>query len=91
MTDWSNFSYLKEVLVVYYFGNPLVFYIATITLFILLFVMAGIDFRQSIVYTLPLVAAFSMNGFFGEYSYIINIALLIVAIIYGYAVIKLMT
>lgn len=91
MTDWSNFNYLREVLIVYYFGNPLVFYIATITLFLLLFVMAGIDFRQSIVYTLPLIAGFSIGGFFGEYGYIINIALLIVAIIYGYAIIKLMT
>jgi len=91
MTAWSNFNYLKEVMVVYYFGNPLIFYLSIILLFMLLFVMAGIDFRTSIVFTLPLVAAFSINGFFGEYGYIINIALLVVSLIYGYAVIKLMT
>jgi hypothetical protein len=91
MTEWSNFNYLKEVLIIYYFGNPLIFYLATIALFLLLFVMAGIDFRSSIVYTLPLVAAFSIGGFFGEYSYIINIALLVVSLIYGYAILKLMT
>lgn len=89
--DWSAFSEVGQLLIQYYFGSPMVFYTSMILLFILFITAAGLDIRLSLVFSLPLIGAFAANGVFGVYGWITNLALIIIAIIYSYALLKIFT
>lgn len=90
MTSWESFRYLHEVLVVYYFGSDVMFTSATMLLFLLWMLASGLDVRYAVAFTLPLGGALALAGWFGTADYAINIMLLIAAVVYGVAILKIM-
>lgn len=91
MTNWTDLVILKDNLITYYFGSPLVFYLGVAFLVLLILLMAGMDLRFALLFSLPIVAAMSLQGLFGAYNWIVSVILVLVAIVYAYALIKLFT
>lgn len=91
MTSWSLFSALADVLVQYYTGSELVLYAGIMILFFLGLLMAGMEFRYTVIFILPLAAALAGAGVFGPNTWVFNVLLLVVAFIYGYALLKFYT
>lgn len=55
----------------------------------IILVGVGIDFRYAIVFTLPVLAGFASIGYFGSFGWIVNVALIIIGLIYGFVLIRL--
>lgn len=91
MTSWDALNVLKDTLISYYFGSPVAFYAALVVLFILALSIAGLDIKLAIIFSLPLVAAFTINGLWGSYTWANNLFLLVVALIYGFVLLELFT
>lgn len=91
MTSWETLGVLRDIFIQYYFGSPVMFYTSIIIIFILALSLAGLELKLAIVFSLPLVAAFALNGIFGEYTWVNNIFLLLIAFIYGFALMELIT
>ena len=91
MTDWSALEIFRDILINYYFGSPITFYSSLIAFFILALLLAGLDVKLAIVFSFPLIAAFTLYGVFGAYTWIGNGFLVIIGIIYAYILIQLFT
>lgn len=91
MTTWESLGVFRDILINYYFGSAPMYYGSIVVFFILALMIAGLEFRLSILFSLPLVMAFTIDGVWGNAGYVGNIALLLVAIIYAYAIMELMT
>ena len=91
MTTWSLFTVLRDLLVQYYTGTEVILYAGIILLFFLGLLMAGMEFRYTIIFMVPLAGALALAGVFGANSWVLNTVLLIVAFIYGYALLKFYT
>jgi len=88
----NNLPGLNSILatfVSYYTGTYLIAAMAIILLFLVFLTSMGLDFKYSIVASLPLVIAFVMIGWFGASTYLAIIVLLIVGFIYGFTLVKL--
>lgn len=86
---WNDFNVLYENLAIYLFGS----YEITglfMTIFVLLaFGLSGLPMRFAFILILPIISGFVVAGFFGSFTWIINSLLIIIGILYAYAVIKL--
>lgn len=91
MTAWSALDVFTQVLIVYYFGNAVNFYAGVTLFFVIGLAISGIELRMAILFALPLIGAFALYGAFGAHTWVSAVVLVIVAIIYGYAVIDLFT
>ena len=91
MTDWSALNIIKDTLITFYFGSPVAFYSSIVVLFLLALIIAGLDLRMALVFSLPLIAAFSIFGIFGIYTWVFNLMLLIIGIIYAFILIQMFT
>ena len=91
MTAWSALTVLQTILTNYYFGSAVAYDVAVIVGFLIAFMIAGLEFRYAAVLVLPLVGAFALQGVFGAYAWVGNVALLLVGIVYAYAVLDLFT
>lgn len=92
MTSWETFGGIfRDILIVYYFGNPVLFYSTVIIAFVVLMLSKGLSLQQSVVFSLPLVAVFATNGAFGSNTWVTAVILLVVAVIYAYAILDLFT
>lgn len=91
--EWNDFNFLFDLLVQYYFGTYAILslFLLVVVMFILL--MNGISLKFSILLIFPLLGFFVSIGWFGNVinnQWIVNIALIVIAIIYAYIIIKLM-
>jgi len=91
MTDWTAFTVLGQNVVAYLTGSYLGFGLALSALFFILFIASGIEVKYAFPLILPIMGAFSLAGWFGEFSWIINVVLLITAVIYAYAMYDLLS
>lgn len=91
MSGWELLVPLRDILIQYYFGSDVLFYSTVIIGLLILFTVAGLDIRFSMALMLPLVAAFVLDGVFMQFGWILNFALLLVAVVYAYAIIKIFT
>lgn len=91
MTDWSALVIFRDILITYYFGSPVIFYVSLVAFFLLALVIAGLDMRMALIFSLPLVGAFAVYGVFGAYTWIGNAFLLVIGILYAYILIELFT
>lgn len=91
MTSWELLGVFRDVLIQYYFGSPIMFYAGLVILFIMALSLSGVDIRLAIIFSLPLVATFTINGVWGAYTWVTNLVLMFVALIYAYALIELFT
>lgn len=91
MTDWSALNVIRDVLINYYFGDVVLYYSSIVLFFLLVLIVAGLDARMAVIFSLPLVAAFSLAGVFGSTTWVMPVILTIIAIIYAYAIIDLFT
>ena len=59
-------------------------------LFLITFVAVGIDLKYAFPLSLPILFGFVAAGWFGQYGFAWEIGLVIVAMIYGFAIMTLM-
>lgn len=94
MTDFEDFQIIIDNLVMYFTGTHEILGILICTIFFFILISRGIEAKYSVIFTLPLLAAFIMAGWFvalGNPQWIINLGLMLISIIYGTAIVKLMT
>lgn len=91
MTSWDAMDVVSETFVNYFFGTQTALGIGVIVFFLLAMLSSGIDFKFSSLLTLPLVAALVVGGFMGVNVWILNLGLMIGAVIYGSAMVKVMS
>ena len=96
VTDWTSFVFVRENLVQYWTGTTIALAIGLIVLFLIIFLALGVEFRYALVFLLPMVVAFGAAGWFnsvtgGSVTWVVNLFLLIVALIFGFAFWKAMT
>jgi len=91
MTSWDALTPIRDILINYYFGSPVAYYTSIIFLVFILLIIAGLEMRMAVVLSLPLVATFAVYGVFGDLTWVANIMLLLIGIIYAYAIIELFT
>ena len=91
MTDWVSFSVLGQNIIAYMTGSSLGLGILVSFFFLIMFAATGIDLKYVFPLILPILGAFAFAGLFGEFSWIVNIVLLIIAFIYGFAMYSLLS
>lgn len=94
MTSFLDFNVLLDNLVEYFTGSTGILALLICGMVLLVFMARGLDFRYSITMVLPLLGFFVAIGWFGAIvnsQWIVNFALLVVALFYGSAVVKFMT
>lgn len=94
MTNFSDFSLIVENLVTYFTGTYTILSIFILVVFLLTLLARGLSLRYSILFLMPLTGFLVLIGWFGEVGssqWIINLVLIIVAFIYGAAIVKLST
>lgn len=91
MTTWETLNVFRDILIQYYFGNVAMFYIGIVVLFILALSLDGLEFRLVLVFSIPLIVGLAADGLLGTANGFKEVALLIVAIIYAFAIMELMT
>jgi hypothetical protein len=91
MTGWEALTPLRDILITYYFGSPVAYYTSIVFFVFLALIVAGLEIRMAVVLSLPLVATFAIYGVFGAYTWVANVMLLLVGIVYAYAIIELFT
>ena len=89
MTNWIDFNILSQNLVAYITGSYALLGIGVTVFFMLALVMVGMEFKYALPLSLPVFAGFVVAGWFGPGSWVLNAALIIVAVIYGVALVRL--
>lgn len=89
MTNWIDLNYITELLVTYYAGSYGILAIAVSILFLLVLTGFGLDFRFSLVFTLPIFAAFSLAGWL-TWDWVYYVVLIAAAFIYGAVLLRIM-
>jgi len=87
--EWELLQTLVDNVAIYVLGDYMLLGLAITFIFIILLTGFGINPLKSIVLGLPLLAGFMMAGWFGDYGYIVHLALIIIAFPYTWAIIKL--
>ena len=96
MTSWEAFSLIRENLVQYFTGTTIALAIVIIVLFLVIMLSLGLEFRYALIFLLPMVVAFGAGGWLNSatgssITWIINLFLLIVALIFGFTMWKAAT
>ncbi len=94
MTSFTDFNILLDNLVLYFTGSTGILALLICGIFFIVLLARGLDLRLSVTFILPLLGMFVAIGWFGDVinaQWIVNFALLIVALFYGSAVVKFMT
>jgi len=73
----------------YALGSYTVLSIVMVFLVLMLLLGAGLELKYATVLSLPILAIYFVGGWFTNASYVYNIGLFIVSLIYAFAVIKL--
>jgi len=89
--DWAAFGTIINNLTAYLFGSYVATSLILTIMFVILLSINGINIKYSILLSLPIIATFNLAGLLGSYSWIVNLFLLFVAIIYGYSLVKIMS
>jgi hypothetical protein len=95
MTNFTDFNLVFDNLAKYFTGSYGMLALFIMIIFMVLLLSRGLDLRYVITFMLPLIGVFVTIGWFGDLgmfqTWILNMALLIVAIIYGITVTRLTT
>jgi hypothetical protein len=88
VAEWSLFNVVSQNAVSYMFGSYGILALAIILLYFVLVVGSGIEFRYAALFSLPLIAGFSLAGWFAV-PWIIHVFIMIAGIFYAVALIKM--
>ena len=94
MLNFNDLNILLDYLVKYFTGSYMVLALFICFVFIIILMVRGLDVRYSVTFALPLFGFFVAIGWFGTVTnsqWIVNMALIIVSVIYGTAIFKLLT
>lgn len=94
MTDFNDLNFILDNLVQYFTGDRVILSLFLLFLFFVAFVSLGIQPQFALVLVLPLLGFFVAIGYFGvvdKAQWIVNLTLVAVGAVYGWAVIRLMT
>lgn len=82
---WELENTLIENLVQYLFGSYTILAVVIGLLTLAILLAFRIEAKYGILLVLPIMASFGAAGWYGEHSYIVSIALIAAAFIYGVA------
>jgi len=88
MTDFSIFNNVYNTLYVYFFGSDVMIAVAIIVFLGIILLFNNIKFNYIILLLLPLISGLVVGGWLGFNYWILNLTLILVAITYGYMLIK---
>lgn len=89
MTEFVDFNIIGNNLVTYLFGSYTVFAIVICSLFLIILMSVGLEFKYALPLSLPVVALFTIAGWFGSGSWILSAVLLFIGLIYAFAIIRI--
>jgi len=89
-TSLAGVDLFLHNIVTYWVGSYAALGLLLIVLLIIVITSVGIDFRFSIIFTLPVLAGLIYAGWFAALGgWIMVIAMLLAGFIYGYAILKI--
>lgn len=88
LANWSLFDIVRENAVNELFGSYTVLALVMLTIFLMILLGVGIEFRYAMLFSLPVAGGFFMAGWFSV-DWIFHVFIMVGAIIYAYALIKL--
>lgn len=88
MTDWSAFSVVQELLVVYFFGSNLILSLVILGGLLLVF-SALSNVRYALGFVLPAAAGIAAGGWFGAELWTLNAVLLVAGLVYGFFILRI--
>jgi hypothetical protein len=88
IADWSLFDIVRENAVNELFGSYTILALVMLAVFLIILIGVGIEFRFAILFSLPVAGGFFLAGWFSV-DWIFHVFIMIGAIIYAYALIKL--
>jgi len=94
MTNFTDLNFILDNLTQYFTGDRVILGLFILFLFFISFISVGIRPELSLLLVFPLAGFFVAIGYFGTVEngqWIINLALVGVGAIYGWAVLKLMS
>lgn len=94
MTDFESFNLVFDNLVTYWTGSYTILALFLVVIFIMVMLARDVDLRYAFVFVMPLIGLFVAIGWFNSVSnnqWIINLALVLVAFIYGMALLRFST
>lgn len=86
--NWEDVNTLINLVIQYYTGNSTIFAIVISALFLMAFIVRGIDIKYASLFTLPVIAGFMTLGYISS-NIILMILALIIALFYARAVLKM--
>lgn len=89
MVEFIDFATVGTNLVQYLFGSYAALAVFLTIIFLVVLLAVGLEFKYAVPLTLPIMGLFSIGGWLGNSSYIFNVVVLIVAFVYGFAIIQL--
>jgi len=92
MTNFTDFNLVFDNLATYFAGDYTTLALSCLLLFLVVLLVAGLDFRYASLFTLPLAGFFVFIGWFGsigDSQWIVNIGLIIVSFGYALAILRL--
>lgn len=88
---WEIITFLLDILVTYFTGSYAVLGLLITIGFGLVILVKANDIRYALILSLPVLGFFVFAGWFGSMvnaDWIVNLVLIIVALFYGYAILK---
>ena len=90
MTTWTLFGSLQDILISFYFGSHVSFAISMLAVMLIAFLASGAGVKYTILFLIPLAAGLAIGGWFGVETWILHQILVVVGVIYYFAILKLM-
>ncbi len=94
MTNFNDLNFILDTLTAYFTGDRVILALFILFIFFIGFIAAGLRPELSLVMMLPLAGFFLAIGYFGlidKSQWIVNLGLVAVGVIYGWAIIKIMS
>lgn len=86
MTSWTLFSSVQDILIQYYFGTHLAFGVFVMAVILVWFLTLGISLKYAVLFILPLVGGLTLGGFFGVATWVMDLLLVFIGLLYGLVV-----
>jgi len=88
---WSDWSILNDFIVNYYLGSQVAFSVTILLLVLGVLIANNIPFKFAVVGITPLVAGFAVGGWMVEYTWALNLSLLVLGLIYAFTLSKILS
>lgn len=89
MTEWTDFGIVGDNIVTYLLGSYATLGVLLTVIFLIILMTVGLEFKYALPLSLPIIGLFSLAGWFGSANWILNATLMVVALVYAFAITKI--